>query len=150
MLRAIGWMSIGGTVAALADPVSGARRRHVARDRGLATARRGGRWLRRQADYRAGEAYGMVREAMPGGRRSPDDDRTLADKVRSEAFRGLPVTPREANVGVVEGVVTLRGQLPSQYLIAELERRVRTVPGVRGVENLLHLVSQEPRGAGRA
>jgi hypothetical protein len=42
-IRALTLMSIGGAVAALADPVSGARRRHMLRDRSLALIRRGRR-----------------------------------------------------------------------------------------------------------
>ena len=143
-VRALGLIALGGAVAALADPVSGARRRHMLRDRTLAAVRRWAREAGRRVDYAAGEMQGAVHNARPGRNAPPDDDLTLADKVRSEAFRGMPVTPHEANVGVVDGIVTLRGQLASRTIADELVQRVGAVPGVRGVENLLHTADEPP------
>jgi osmotically-inducible protein OsmY len=148
--RAVALISIGGAVAALADPVSGARRRHELRDRSLAAIRHGSLALRQAAHRVQGQARGVFHDVWPGGAVPPEDDATLADRVRSEAFRGLPVTPRETNVGVVDGIVTLRGQIASRAAIEELVNRVRNVPGVRGVENLLHTPDQAPPRAGRA
>lgn len=151
-LRAAALMSIGGVVTALADPVSGARRRHMLRDRSLATARRlrtqGERSARDAVHRRVGEMRGRLAALRSHG--GPVDDATLADRVRSEAFRGLPVRPHEANVGVVAGVVTLRGQMPDHAEIERLVARVREVPGVRGVENLLHTAGEPPPGPGHA
>jgi osmotically-inducible protein OsmY len=140
-------MTLGGAAAALADPVSGRRRRHMLRDRTTAAVRRSGRRARARMDYAAGRLRGTVHNAR---RRAapPDDDRTLADRVRSEAFRGMPITPHEANVGVADGIVTLRGRLASRTIIDELVFRVGAVPGVRGVENLLHTAEDAPAAAG--
>jgi hypothetical protein len=43
-------------------------------------------------------------------------------------------------VNVVDGVVWLRGEVKRPEQIRSLERKARSVPEVRGVENLLHLV----------
>ncbi len=67
------------------------------------------------------------------------DDFTLANKVRSEAFRRSHIPKGAISVDVSEGVVTLRGALARPELIAEAERHVRSVEGVRGVRNLLHV-----------
>jgi osmotically-inducible protein OsmY len=151
-IRAAALMSVGGVAAALADPVSGARRRHMLRDRSIAAVRR----LRDRGERSAGGALhrrvGRMR-AWQAAHQSSDgavDDATLADRVRSEAFRDLSVTPHEANVGVADGIVTLRGQLPGHAEIDELVARVRTVPGVRGVENLVHTAGEPAPGPGRA
>jgi osmotically-inducible protein OsmY len=143
-------MSIGGAIAALADPVSGRRRRHMLRDRSLAAVRRSARRGAGALRFRAGELRGAARRAAHRSPESPVDDHTLADRVRSEAFRGLPITPHEANVGVVDGIVTLRGELASRTVIEELVERVRTVPGVRGVQSLLHTPGQSPPRVGVA
>jgi hyperosmotically inducible periplasmic protein len=149
-LRALTLMALGGAAAALADPVSGRRRRHMLRDRTMAAVRRSERRARARMDYAVGEMRGTVHNARPRRDSPPDDDRTLADRVKSEAFRGMPITPHEANVGVVDGIVTLRGRLASRTIIDELVLRVGAVPGVRSVENLLHTAEDAPAAAGRA
>jgi osmotically-inducible protein OsmY len=69
---------------------------------------------------------------------------TLAQKVRSEAlgramFRGCSIS-----VDTCDGVVHLRGELPSTELAELLEHAVAQVPGVRKVESFLHLPGQVP------
>jgi osmotically-inducible protein OsmY len=104
---------------------------------------------RRTMRYVAGQARGMVHDAVPT-RHAPADDMTLADRVRSEAFRDTPITPHEVNVGVVDGIVTLRGELHSSSAIQGLVERVRAVPGVRGVECLVHLPGEPAPRSGRS
>jgi hypothetical protein len=88
-----------------------------------------------------GGAAGIVREAR-GGRRAPKpdmDDVTLARKVETEIFRPRGAPKGSVDVNVVEGVVYLRGEVKRPEQIKTLEARVREIPEVRGVENLLHL-----------
>ena len=47
------------------------------------------------------------------------------------------------DVNAQEGVVQLRGELPSQGLIDTLVERTRKIHGVRDVENLLHTTGTE-------
>lgn len=73
---------------------------------------------------------------------APRTDAELADKVRSEAlghFHGAAI-----NVNVENGIAVLRGVLPSQSEIADLEQRVRKVSGVLDVRNLVHLPGETP------
>jgi BON domain len=152
-IRDLALLSVGGAIAALADPVSGARRRHTLRDRSMAVARRPARLAlskgRGTMRHMAGQARGRLHEAIPG-RHAPTDDHTLADRVRSEAFRGISITPHEVNVGVVDGIVTLRGELHSRSAIDGLVHRVQAVPGVYGVECLVHLPGEPAPHDGRA
>ncbi len=48
-------------------------------------------------------------------------------------------------MSVQNGVVQLRGEVRRIELIRDLERRTLDIPGVRGVENLLHLPHTQPQ-----
>jgi hypothetical protein len=71
----------------------------------------------------------------------PTDDRlndpALKAKVESELFADDDVDKGRINVGVADGVVTLRGEIASSEMITELTERVAAIDGVRRVENLL-------------
>ncbi len=71
------------------------------------------------------------------------DDATLKDKVESELFRDEHEVKGAINVNAQEGIVQLRGQLPSQDLIDALVDRTQKIQGVREVENLLHTPGTE-------
>ena len=69
----------------------------------------------------------------------PADDLTLRDRVESEVFRNPDLPKGRINLDVESGVVTIRGQVDNAYQIANVEKAVMKVPGVAGVENLLHV-----------
>jgi BON domain-containing protein len=71
------------------------------------------------------------------------DDATLKDKVESELFRDEHEVKGSISVNAQEGVVQLRGELPSQDLIDALVHRTQQIHGVREVESLLHLTGTE-------
>lgn len=71
------------------------------------------------------------------------DDATLKDKVESELFRDEHEAKGSISVNAQQGVVQLRGELPSQDLIDALVDRTRKIHGVRDVESLLHLPGTE-------
>ena len=81
-----------------------------------------------------GKLHGKVSSFVP----KQYDDATLKDKVESELFRDEHEVKGAINVNAQEGVVQLRGQLPSQDLIDALVERTQKIHGVREVENLLH------------
>ena len=89
----------------------------------------------------ASEASGIFQEARHLGRKPKPgmDDVTLARKVETEIFRGEDVPKGQINVNVQDGVVQLRGEVPSEELLTDLVERAHGVQGVRDVENLLHL-----------
>jgi hypothetical protein len=66
------------------------------------------------------------------------DDATLKAKVQTELFRPADAPKGDVTIGVVDGVVELRGAAQTQGQIRDLERRAREIPEVRDVENLLH------------
>ena len=67
------------------------------------------------------------------------DDVTLARKVETEIFRDAEVPKGQINVNAQEGVVQLRGEVPTEDMLDDLVEKTRSVEGVRDVENLLHL-----------
>jgi hypothetical protein len=89
-----------------------------------------------------GEAWSVLQDARRLGRApKPEmDDVTLARKVETEIFRGRGAPKATVDVNVVDGVVWLRGEVKRPEQVRRLEQKARSVPEVRGVENLLHLV----------
>ena len=71
------------------------------------------------------------------------DDATLKDKVESELFRAEHEVKGAININAQQGVVQLRGEVPSQGLIDALVERTEKIQGVREVESLLHTPGTE-------
>ena len=71
------------------------------------------------------------------------DDATLKDKVESELFREEHEVKGSININAQEGVVQLRGEVPSQDLIDVLVQKTEKIQGVREVESLLHTPGTE-------
>jgi hypothetical protein len=92
----------------------------------------------------AGMALRLVgRLAAPlrgGGGPKDIGDADLANKVRTELFRGLTGVDKGAiDVNVVDGAVYLRGTAKNPQQIKTLEGRAHAIPEVTEVHNLLHL-----------
>jgi osmotically-inducible protein OsmY len=129
-------IAAGAGIEYLLDPADGKRRRHTLRDQAVAAGRRFAHRGGQRARYAVGKAQGAVRGASSTPR--PADDQLLADRVRSEIFRRPDAPKGSVNVGVVDGVVTLRGEVQDPAEIERLVSDARAVPGVHGVQNLLH------------
>ncbi len=112
-----------------------------ATQRTLGVTRGGLRVSQRLGRRVASDAFGLVQQARHL-RREPKvgmDDVTLARKVETEVFRADDSPKGDVDVNVVDGVVYLHGQVKQPEHVKEIETRVRRVPEVAGVENLLHL-----------
>ena len=137
---------LGAAMTYFFDPNSGARRRAQVRDRALAFFRSRGRDLQGAAAGVQSEAKGMVQKAkhrQEEPKADDTDDATLARKVESEIFRDPNVPKGQIDVNAEDGVVILRGEVERPELIADLEEKTRSVQGVKGVENLLHVSGEE-------
>jgi osmotically-inducible protein OsmY len=141
--------AIAGTGAAayFLDPDQGKRRRHLAQERVGAffrhRARRTERAARAAASYAEGikeRAKATVREEQP-----PGDDLTLKNKIETELFREPDAPKGSVNVDVVDGVVTLRGEVDRPDLVRDLEAKARSITGTRDVNNLLHTPGTTPQ-----
>ena len=130
----------GAVVMYFLDMERGRRRRNMFRDRLMARMRRFGRMLGAMWRGAAAETYGVshrIVHLVPKPTEVADDE-TLCQRVESQLFRDRHIPKGNLNINCEHGMVILRGELDTPMEIARLEERVRRIPGVRGVQNLLH------------
>ena len=133
--------AIAGAVAVyFLDPQRGRARRAQLVEWSGARLRRA-RHALDQLGARAGSNAAAFPQRMVSLRSGPRpvDDLTLRDRVESEMFRNPDLPKGQINIEVESAVVTVRGQVDNAFLIATVEKAVLEVPGVSGVENLLHV-----------
>jgi hypothetical protein len=133
--------AVAGAVAVyFLDPLRGRARRAQFVDWSGARFR-GARRAVDQLRARTGSNVAAVPQRMVSLRSGPRpvDDLTLRDRVESEVFRNPDVPKGQINIEVESAIVTVRGQVDNAFLIASVEKAVLGVPGVSGVENLLHV-----------
>jgi osmotically-inducible protein OsmY len=116
---------------------------------GAAARREGAQPRRTTAERRTAPAEpAPARLAAQGEGRQPaplaepvarPDDVTLTRTVESEIFRDAGAPKGAIDVNAADGVVWLRGTARSPDEVRELQRRALAVPGVKRVENLLHV-----------
>ena len=132
---------VGATAAYLLDPERGRARRAMLADRVGAQLRRGWRAANQLSARTSASAAAFPQRMVQlrSVRPRPADDLTLRDRVESEVFRNAELPKGRINFDVESAVVTIRGQVENAYQIANVEKAVLKVPGVAGVENLLHV-----------
>lgn len=131
---------MGAAFAYFLDPIQGTRRRTMARDRANSLLRRGTQSTGSSAQSLRDRVQGTITERVsrPHDNTNPDDP-TLKDRIESE-LTGDPRFSREhVNFLVVDGMVDIHGQLPSQQEIDDLIARVKAIRDVKGVQSYLHL-----------
>lgn len=150
--KGLGLLLIGAGAGAVAtylyDPDRGQGRRSQAADQFGAAMRDAADEARRQAEFTAGRVKGAAIDSLNLTGNPPADDRELKHRVETRVL-GRESMPKGAVVVHAEnGIVQLRGEVPTQSLIDETVARTREVDGVRAVENLLHLPGEpEPSAA---
>lgn len=142
---ALGGALAGAAALYLLDPQHGRTRRAQLADRLRAALHSG----RRQAD-RVARGVGATAAATVartsatlGGTSTPDmNDAELAARVETELFADASVPKGALNVNAENGIVVIRGELPSSELQQQIEGAVRRIPGVWEVNNLTHLAGE--------
>jgi BON domain len=126
---------LGAGTAYLFDPRLGRSRRRQLVDRFLGVVRRGRRVGTAKVKFVGGHLRGLlaVLRRFVTRPQVAVDDGTVAQRVRSDAFRDVGVSAREVDVEVEQGFVRLRGTILSTSLSEKLVERVRRTPGVREV-----------------
>ncbi len=150
-LTLAGGLAVGALTMYFFDPERGRARRVKAKDMTLGAVRRVGRRAERLGRATGAETYGLVQKVRHLRPAEKDyDDATLAHKIESEIFGDPNVPKGKINVNVEEGVVALRGELDHPEDINAIESKVRKIPGVVDVNNLLHLPGVEPQNKAAA
>ncbi|HZQ38274.1 MAG TPA: BON domain-containing protein [Dehalococcoidia bacterium] len=130
----------GAALVYLFEPDAGRRHRALLRDKAASFWRRGRRRARRLSRRGTHTLQGQWgRITRPGHSDEPVDSVTLTQRVESEVFRDPTLPKGRINVNAENGVIELRGQLDSAEQIERIVARVRQVPGVLDVANLMHL-----------
>jgi osmotically-inducible protein OsmY len=95
--------------------------------------------VRRQGNYRVSQAEGKVEALKSKARpaKPAENDQQLTERVKSELFQPAGAPKGSVNVNVENGIVYLRGEVKRRGEIEKLEKRARSIDGVRDVENLL-------------
>ena len=140
-LTAITGALAGAAAVYFFDPQRGRARRAQFVDWSNARLRRGWRALN-QLGAKTTSNAGAVPKRMVSLRSGarPVDDLTLRDRVESEVFRNPDLPKGQINFDVASAIVTIRGQVDNAFQISTVEKAVLKVPGVNGVENLVHVV----------
>jgi osmotically-inducible protein OsmY len=131
--------ALGAAASYFFDPERGAGRRAQARSQLESLVRQGRRSVQRTAMQIEDRVGGTVAEIQHAHDERDNDDLTILDRVESEVFgrRGFPKD--RINADVVDGRLTLRGQLDSEEQIRQVVKAAGKVPGVKEVVVLLHL-----------
>lgn len=135
-------VGLGAGLMYFLDPGQGRRRRALVRDKLVRAARVSGdaaKATRRDLTNRASGAAALARGVL---RRRPVDDQVLLERVRARLGRVVS-HPRAIDVGVAEGVVTLRGPI----LAREGSRLLRAVERVRGVRDIVNALEEHQSAA---
>jgi osmotically-inducible protein OsmY len=155
MIGTLFWIAVGAAGMYFLDPERGARRRNVARDRLMASARDVQREAEQRAHQATSTAEGVAQRVQhdlgsaSSSARVALDDYTLAQKVETELFRNPSLDKGKINVNAENGVVVLRGQVAHPEEINSIEEQVRRIDGVHNVDNKLHLPgTPAPGGSG--
>jgi len=133
----------GAGAAYLFDPRQGRRRRHVLRDRSAAIARRTSRLGAKKTRFVGGHARGILARGrrLATGRELASDDAKIVQRIRSDALRTVGLSTKDVEVGVEDGVATLRGTVASRSLADDLVGQVSKVPGVRDVAAMIRIAN---------
>src|SRR3954467_2788622 len=124
--------------AAAVHFLGGRDRRNAIRDQAMSKASTAASAVQSQASHVANQAKGAAQTVTPSGTRlEQPDDVTLARKVETEIFRAADAPKGSVSAVVQAGIATLRGDAGEEGL-PRLGEAGGHVPGIQGVQNLLH------------
>lgn len=131
--------AIGAAAMYLSDPDRGRRRRALIRDKVRSTTLRSGDAIGVASRDLANRMQGMRARTVRlfAGRNKTTDDQHLSERVRSRVGRAVS-HPHAIKVHAQDGCITLNGPVFSHEKQQLLES-VRTVPGVRSIDDALQV-----------
>ena len=130
--------ALGAALAYYLDPDLGRGRRARLQDQLGARARDGRHALERTGRRLRDQAAGAVVQLETATPEEPEDDLTVLSRVESVLF-GMPGFPRRSvSAEVVNGRLTLRGEVASEDEAGDIAEAAGRIKGVGAVESLLH------------
>ena len=133
------WIPLAfGLGAAAAVLLGGGGRARARRQRLAGAVRHSIRRTLRAGHHFQTDLYGAVERATHTPE-APVDDLALLDRVESVLFEDPSIPKGSLNLEVVNGVLYLRGELPSRSEIERVTLAAADVPGVTAITNLLHV-----------
>ena len=130
-LAAAACLALGVGAMYFLDPLDGARRRHLFRDKFLSAFGRMAAQLEKQGQNIWNHATGMAHEARSSFSREQVDDRTLTERIRATIGRYVD------NAGAIDVQCTQgRAMLRGAVMASQLDRLLKVVRGVRGVSGI--------------
>ena len=145
--------ALGAAASYFLDRERGAARRQRVQDQVGALWRKGQRNVGGTAAQLSDRAKGAVSQLQHAGDERASDDVTVLNRVQSEVM-GRPDFPKgRVNAEVVNGRLTLRGELDDQDQIEKIVQAALHVEGVVEVVSLLHVTgtpAPSPAGNRRA
>lgn len=73
----------------------------------------------------------------------PANDAALTQKVETELYRNPDIPKDKLNINTQNGVVVVRGEVPTPQVRKLIENKVHDISGVGEVQSLLHLPGEE-------
>jgi osmotically-inducible protein OsmY len=131
--------ALGAAASYFFDPEKGAGRRAQARGQFDSILRRSRRNAQRTAMQLQDRVGGRIAQVQHARDERDNDDLTVLDRVESEVFGSHGFPKDRINADVVDGRLTLRGQLDSEAQISMVIQAAGAVPGVVDVISFLHL-----------
>lgn len=131
----------GAVLMYFLDPDRGNRRRKMAAQQLVGLSHHSTNQLVRTGRVTNARLYALrqhLTHLKPALKPTPNDE-TLTQRVRSQVLRDPALHHHRININTEQGLVVLRGEVDRPEQMRHLEQAVRHIPGVRGVENLLHL-----------
>ena len=136
-------LGLGATVAFMADPRRGGRRRALVRDQFVRAGRKARDAVDATARDLANRTSGTIAATRSRWTDEPTDDRRLVERVRAKLGRACS-HPHAIIVDAADGRVTLRGPI----LASELDDVLTTVGSVRGVSSVTNELEAHQSGEG--
>jgi hypothetical protein len=139
----VGAITAGAVLMFILDPQTGGRRREVVKDRAGVAAQSAGGAIGTAAQKAATGAKEVSQKAIQliplQSFGFHTNGSALVHEVERAVYDDPDVSKGQLSLDAHDGVVFLRGEVERPEQIESIEQTVRGVPGVRDVENLLHL-----------
>ncbi len=103
------------------------------------------------ADNTARNARDRGSTITPGDQPENEADRTITQRIRQALVEDDSLSTNAKNVKIIttNGVVTIRGAVNSEKEKTDIGRKIKSISGIRSVDNQLEIIVIRPEGAGR-